>query len=155
VGKVGPARRRELTLLRDRVLVIARFIRGLQSSAVRDVMASLEDATNAAFERGSSVGLRMVERDLAESTQDLTEEQRRELDESLRSRFGMGLRDLQRKRDATIQRVVKRRLIANEDEHRLLLEYADRIHDDPSKESEMKTVNELLAARERSKSHEH
>ncbi|MCL4684864.1 hypothetical protein KJ059_08940 [Myxococcota bacterium] len=132
--------------LRDWCIAILQFMAQVDPSS--GVFAHAEQATEAAFQRGDLRGLKMVARDVREWATALSPADQQRLDEVLREQFGRGLTEEAEGLRAEVGRILRRGQIDTQDEYRLLLSRADEIYADPSKQDELKSINELLAGYE-------
>lgn len=120
----------ETQALRRRCLVYA--------SLMREFMGRMDPAVDAALaemperiRRSPARGLRDMERDFLEMMRGWTDvhgtptEERRLVEERLRRELGLSLESLLRGELASVQRILKRGLIRNEDEYRLLVAWVD------------------------------
>lgn len=143
-GALASRRDAELEELRDRSLVILRFISEVAPSS--PFFAEAQQGIEAAFEKRDVRGLRIAAKDLVEWTRDLPVDQQAKLEQILVSRFGRGLRAEAEKDQRELQRILKRGSIESEDEFRLLSSHADEIYADKLKAGELEQINRLLAA---------
>ena len=70
----------------------------------------------------------------------------------LRQEFGFDLNDFSNRNNRRIQNILKRGVIRNEEEYRLVFDKVEEIYADDSQEQLVDQLNELLAAFENSKS---
>ena len=146
---LGNDRDEELEHLRSWCLAIIQFMARLSpSNALRDA----EDVVNSTFERRDLNGLRMMCRDMRQWTKGLSAVDRIKLEGALQSTCGVGLVETSNSEQDALSQILKRGRVDGEEEYRILSDRADDIHEDSSKRSELKRINSLLAAYERSRS---
>jgi hypothetical protein len=104
------------------------------------------DAIERAFQAADSRGLEAVARDLEEWARGFKAEHRERLDAFLRSRFGRGLKEATLGTERQINRILKRGVIENQDEYRLLSQRAAEIGTEASKRNELARIDRLLSA---------
>jgi hypothetical protein len=106
-------------------------------------LAPFERGLEAAFARGHLTGLRMIAKDLLEWTTAFPPESRFEIDRRLRVAVGRGLFEEDSEARLTIDDIIGRGVIRNEDEYRLLDAYAGDTTVDAERR---RRVSELLGA---------
>jgi hypothetical protein len=144
IATTSGERQQQLEHLKAWCLAIVRFLRELDTSP--SLYSQLEEAIEAAFERGDLRGLKMVSRDLEEWAMGLPSASQRQLNNMLHARFGIELAVIARQRAREVARILKRGAIADEDEYRLLSTRADQIYADASKRDELDSIDRLMAA---------
>lgn len=89
-------------------------------------------------------GLRMAFNDTNEMAIDGPLTMQEELNKILRDKFGKDLMTYSKKIQKKINQIKEVGKISNADEYRLIMSYIDSIHQDKSKEDELKILNHLL-----------
>lgn len=87
----------------------------------------------------------MVDKNVSEWRNDLTKDQRKELDELLLSRLGVATVGSSERNEAVVSEILSRGYIENEDQFRVVLTYADEMYDYNPNSSDLERANELLA----------
>jgi hypothetical protein len=134
----------ELKALRDRSLVIVRFIQGLSSRS--EMFSQIEAAIDTAYKRGDLRGLRLVLKDVLEWVNGLPTSDREQLDEVLRRQFGSGLTEAGQETHRQLLDILSRGTIQSVEEYRLLSSRADEIRENGSNDKELQKINLLLMA---------
>lgn len=89
-------------------------------------------------------GLRMAFNDTNEMAMDGPPEMQEELNKILREKFGKNLITYSKKAQKKITKIKEAGKVSNEDEYRLIMSYIESIHQDESKQDELKLLNPLL-----------
>lgn len=120
------------------------------SSALEDlVSSSLEDLVTQMLKKGDLRGMRSIAKELVGMAGALSEDKWHQLDESLRLKFGKGLREEADREAAKVNQILKRGKIRGEADYRLLHTRADQIFADESKKDELEKINDMLGAERR------
>lgn len=109
-----------------------------------ELAARLTEVIDATRARKSLAGMRSIRRDLLEMFASATGDDKRTLDELLRTRTGTGFDTAMSQVSKLVARVAKRGRVASETEYRTLLIRLEELEGDPSRAEEAKQIQELL-----------
>jgi len=123
---------------------MVRFIQGLGSPS--QMFSQIENAIDAAYNRGDLRGLRLVVKDVLEWVNGLPTNAREQLDEVLRRQFGSGLTEAGQETHRQLQSILRGGTIQGEEEYRLLSSRADEIRENDSNDKELQKINRMLLA---------
>jgi hypothetical protein len=143
------SRQAELDFLMRWSRAVFEYIESTVPEAQVALLAPIYGILDEAHRSKNLKGLRSIAKDLLESTSGMKEDQRAELDQQLRTRFGTGLQlsgPHARVEAAMLARILDRGTIESATEYRLILERVERLYEDESRAAEVKRLNDLLAA---------
>jgi hypothetical protein len=147
--KVAEKKAEELAFLTEWCSVILTTAFGKESGAPAEMYSSLEDLVTQMRKKDDLRGMRSIAKELVGMAGALSEDKWHQLDESLRLKFGKGLREEADREAAKVDQILKRGKIRGEADYRLLHTRADQIFADESKKNELEKINDLLGAEHR------
>ncbi|MFA6570232.1 MAG: hypothetical protein WCT77_03250 [Bacteroidota bacterium] len=132
----------DLNFKKEWCLTILDFMSCIYKNAQSPKM--LIELINEEYRKQNLKGFRFIFSDINEMSKNLTDQELKDLNKILKSKFGEDLKSQTQKGIIKIEKIKKRGIILTENEFRLVESRVEDIYADESKKEELDTLNNLL-----------
>lgn len=129
--------------IRKRLLITIDFL--IETGDDAAFLSNARKSVESAYDKKNISGLRHAIKDVQSWTEDLTENELKELQKRLLEKVNIDISKEQDENLAIIAAIIERGSIKNDREYEMLLDRVEAIYEDNTMSDEVKKINELLA----------